>query len=159
MRRWLLWFLLAPHTFLVAGLWSDAGLPTVDASVLMCLFLSFFARRSSVPWLLLGAAIGRALVDEASLPVQILVLGVPTAVLTPMRGFFFGRRWAWQAVAAAVTAVAVPRLAGWCGRLFGEPSASATLDGTAVAWAALLVPPLLWLARRLPPFTAFEDEA
>ena len=125
----------------------------------MCLYLAFFARRRAVPWLLLGAAIGRAIVDEASLPVQILVIGVPTAVLLPMRGLFYGQRWLWQVVAAAACAVAVPRLAGLCGRLFDQPSASAQLDAIAVMWAALLSPPLLWLARHLPPFAGFEDPA
>ena len=158
MRRWALWFLLAPHTFLVAGLWRDAGLPPIDASVLVCLFLAFFADRRAVPWLLLGCALGRAIVDEASLPVQILVLGVPTAVLLPMRTLFFGQRWLWQAVAAAACAVAIPRLAGLFGRLFDQPSASAHLDGMAVIWAALLLPPLLWLVRHLPPFLAFAED-
>jgi len=158
-KPWLWWFLLAPHTFLLAGLWRDAGLPTIDAAVVMCLFLAFFAKRRAVPWLLLGAAIGRALVDEAALPVQILVIGVPTAVLLPMRGLFYGQRWLWQSVAAAACAVAIPRLAGLCGRIFDQPSASAHLDAITVLWAALLTPPLLWLARRLPPFAGFEDPA
>jgi hypothetical protein len=154
--RWLLWFLVLPQTFLLAGWWRDAGLPPLDIAVLLCLFLAFFADRASLPWLLLGAALGRAMVDEASLPVQILVLGVPTAALLPLRSLFFGQHWLWQAVAAAVCAVAVPRLAGLCGRLFDQPSASAQLDGLAVMWAALLLPPMLAILRRLPPFRAFE---
>jgi hypothetical protein len=156
-RRWLLWFLLAPQGFLLAGFWRDAGLPPIDAAVLACLFLAFFADRAALPWLLLGPALGRALVDEAALPVQILVLGVPTAVMLPLRRLFFGQRWLWQALAAALCAVAVPKLAGLCGRLFDQPSASAQLDGFAVLWAALLAPPLLFLVRRLPPFSAFAE--
>ncbi|MBL9076532.1 MAG: hypothetical protein JNL08_03460 [Planctomycetes bacterium] len=155
--RWLWWFVLAPQTFLLAGFWRDAGLPPLDVAVLFCVFLALFADRAALPWLLLGAALGRALVDEASLPVQILVLGVPVAVLLPLRSLFFGQRWLWQAVAAAACAVAVPRLAGLCGRLFDQPSASAQLDGMAVLWAALLLPPLLVVLRRLPPFRAFEE--
>lgn len=157
MRRWLLWFLLAPHSFLLAGLWRDAGLPPIDASVACCVYLAFFAERAAVPWLLLACAAGRAVVDEAALPVQILVLGVPIAVLLPLRAWFFGQRWLWQAVAAAACAVAVPRLAGMFGRLFDQPSAGSHLDGVAVAWAALLVPPALWIARRLPPCRPFEE--
>ena len=157
MRRWILWFLLAPHCFLAAGFWRDAGLPPLDAAVLLCLFLAFFADRAALPWLLLGAAVGRALVDEASLPVQILVLGVPVAVLLPLRSLFFGQRWLWQAIAASACAVAVPRLAGLCGRLFDQPSAGAHLDGWDVLWAALLLPPLLFVLRRVPPFAAFEE--
>jgi hypothetical protein len=148
---------LAPQTFLLAGFWRDAGLPPLDVAVLVCLFLAFFAERTAVPWLLFGAALGRALVDEASLPVQILVLGVPVAVLLPLRSLFFGQRWLWQAIVAAACAVAVPKLAGLCGQVFGQASASAQLDGLSVLWAALLWPPLLWLARRLPPFAAFEE--
>ncbi|MBX3463338.1 MAG: hypothetical protein KF830_09215 [Planctomycetes bacterium] len=159
MTRWLLWFVLAPQTFLLAGWWRDAGLPPLDVAVLVCLFLAFFADRSALPGLLFGAALGRALVDEASLPVQVLVLGVPVAVLLPLRRLFSAQGWLWQAIAAAACAVAVPRLAGWCGRLFDQPSASAELDGLAVMWAALLLPPMLAVLRRLPPFLAFEETA
>lgn len=157
MRRWLLWFLLVPQGFLLAGFWRDVGLPAIDAAVLCCLFLALFADRNALPWLLLGVAIGRALVDEASLPVQILVLGVPTAVLVPMRRLFSGQHWAWQALAASLCAVTIPKLAGLCGRLFDQPSASAHLDGYAVLRAALLVPPLLFVVRRLPPCRYFSE--
>lgn len=159
MTRWLWWFLLTPQAFLLAGFWRDAGLPPLDVGVLLCVHLAFFAERAALPWLLLGCAIGRALVDEASLPIQVLVLGVPVAVLLPMRNLVSGQRWLWQAVAASLCAVAVPRLAGLCGRLFDQPSASARLDGTSVLWAALLLPPLLAALRRLPPMAAFEERA
>ncbi|MCU0865294.1 MAG: hypothetical protein MUC36_16045 [Planctomycetes bacterium] len=159
MKRWCLWFLLAPQTFLVAGLWQDAGLPPLDMAVLACLYLSFFAERRALPWLLLGLALGRCLVDEATLPVQVLVLGVPVAVLLPLRTLFFGQHWLWQAVAAALCAIAVPKLAGLCGRLFDQASATARLEASAVLWAALLLPPLLFVVRRLPPFRAFEEAA
>lgn len=157
--RWLLWFVLLPQAFLLAGFWRDAGLPPLDVAVLLCLYLAFFAERQALPWLLLGAALGRALVDEAALPVQILVLGVPTAALLPLRRLFSGQHWLWQTIVAAVCAVAVPRLAGLCGRLFDQPSASAHLDGMSVLWAALLLPPLLAILRRLPPLRAFEEVA
>ncbi len=45
MRRWLLWFLLAPQFFLLGGLWRDAGLPPLDVGVLLCLYLAVFADR------------------------------------------------------------------------------------------------------------------
>lgn len=159
MRRWLWWFLLAPQGHLLAGVWRDAGLPPFDMSVLWCLFLALFAERAAVPWLLLGAALGRALVDEASLPVQILVLGVPVAVLLPLRGFFVAKRWVWQALGAAACAYVIPKLAGLFGQWFAQPSASAWLDLAVVAWSALLAPPLLLLCRQLPPCRAFEEVA
>ena len=157
MSRWLWWFLLVPQGFLVAGLVADLGLPAIDMSVLSCLFLAWFAERPALPWLLLAVAIGRALVDEASLPVHILVIGVPVAVCLPLRGLFVGHRWLWQAVAAALAAIAVPKLSGWFGHLFEQPSASAVLHGWNVVWAALLLPPLLAILRRLPPFRAFTE--
>ena len=157
MKRWLLWLALAPQVFLLAGLWRDAGLPPIDMAALVCLFLGFFADRAALPWLLLTLAMGRTLVDAAALPVQILVLGVPVAVLLPLRALLFGQRWLWQAAAAALCAIAVPKLSGLCGRLFEQPTAGAVLDGMQVVWSALLLPPLLALLRRLPPCSAFEE--
>jgi hypothetical protein len=158
-KRWAWWFLLVPQAWLLGGLWRDAGLPPVDVGVLACLYLGFCAERAAVPWLLLGAAAGRALVDEASLPVQLLVLGVPVAVLLPLRPLVFGHRWGWQALAAAACAVLVPKLAGLFGAWFDQPSASASLHGPTVLWSALLLPPLLALLRRLPPCAAFAEGA
>lgn len=158
MKRWLLWFLIAPQFFLLSGLWRDLGLPPLDVGVLLCMFLAMFAERGALPWLLLGAAAGRSIVDEAGLPVQLLVLGIPVAVLLPLRSWFFGQRWAWQAGAAALCAIAIPKLAGLFGRVFQQPSQSATLDLVSVVWAALLLPPLLSLLRWLPPLAAFEED-
>lgn len=157
MKRWLLWFLLAPQGHLLAGLWRDAGLPAFDMAVVWCLFLAFHAERAAVPWLLLGAALSRSLVDAAALPVQMLVLGVPVAVLLPLRPVVHGQNVLWQATAATVGAIAVPKLAGLFGRWFEQPSAGAALELGTVAWTALLVPPLLWLLRGLPPCRAFVE--
>ena len=157
MKRWLLWFLVVPQGFLLVGILQDLGLPALDMAVLSCLYLAWFAERSSLPFLLLGVAIGRSLVDEASLPVHILVIGIPVALFLPLRALFVAQRWLWQAVAAALLAIAVPKLAGLCGRVFDQPSVSSMLDGWQVAWSALLVPPLLSVLRYLPPFVAFTE--
>ncbi len=157
MRRWTWWFLWVPQAWLLGGLWRDAGLPPIDVGAVACLFLGFFAERAAVPWLLLGCALGRAMVDEASLPVQILVLGVPVAVLLPLRTLFHGHRWGSQALAAAACAVVIPKLAGLCGDWFDQPSAAASLHGPTVLWSALLLPPLLALARTVPPCRAFDE--
>lgn len=159
MRRWFWWFLLVPQGFLLAGVWRDVGLPPFDMAVLACLFLALMADRQAMPWLLLGAALGRALIDEASLPVQILVLGVPVAVLLPLRSLFFARAFSLQVLAAVVCAVAVPKMAGLCGQWFDQPSVAAALDGWSVLWSAVLLPPLLALLRRLPPCAAFVEAA
>ena len=110
-----------------------------------------------MPFLLLGVAIGRTLVDEATLPVHILVIGIPVALLLPLRSLFVAQRWLWQAVAAALLAVAVPKLAGLFGRVFDQPSLSSVLNGWQVVWSALLLPPLLTVLRFLPPFAGFTE--
>ena len=157
MRRWLLWFLVAPQTYLLFGLLRDLGVP-LDATVLHCLFLAFFADRRALAGLLLGAALGRALVDEAGLCVHLLVIGAPVALLLPLRRWFFGQRWIWQATTAALIAFAVPQLAGWVGQLFDQPSSSSSFDGFVVLTSAIFLPPLLWCLRAVPPFSAFEED-
>jgi hypothetical protein len=159
MKRWLLWFLLAPQGFVLLGQCERWSLPPCDCAVLLCLFLALFAQGGALPGLLLGAAMGRALVDEAMLPVQLLVLGIPVAVLLPLRSLLFGQRWVFQCAAAALCALAVPRLSGLCGQWFDQPSAAAVVDGARVAWTALLAPPVLALLRRLPPLRAFAEVA
>lgn len=159
MKRWAAWFLLAPQAYLLAGLWRDCGLPAFDMGVLWCLFLAFFAERAALPWLLLGAALGRALVDDASLALQVLVLGAPVAALLPLRLLLHGQRWLHQAVAAAAVAFGLPRFASWLGEWFAQPAASAPPDVFTVMWTAVVVPPLLALARRLPPCRGFTEAA
>lgn len=155
--RWVWWFLLVPQGFLLVGYLRDLGLPAIDMAVFSALYLAWFAQARALPVLLVAVAIGRALVDEATLPVHVLVIGVPVAALLPLRSMFVAQRWVWQAAAAALLAVLVPKLSALCGRLFDQPSAAATLDPWQVLWAALLLPPLLLAARLLPPFRAFTE--
>lgn len=159
MMRWLCWFVLAPQLFLLLGWLGEQGLGPIDAGVLLCLFLALFAEPRALPGLLLGAAVGRALVDEAPVPVQLLVLGVPVAVLLPLRVLFYRQHWWWQVAVAALFSLAIPKLAGLCGQLFDHPSASARLDGVRVVGTAVLAPVLLALLRRLPPLLSFVERS
>ncbi len=159
MRRWLGWFLLAPQAFLLAGLWRDSGLPAFDMGALWCVFLAFFAERAALPWLLLGAALGRALVDDASLALQLLLLGAPVAILLPLRLLLHGQRWPYLALAAAGVAYGLPPLAGVLGAWFAQPTAGAQGEGLVVLWTALFAPPMLAVARRLPPCRGFVEAA
>jgi len=52
----------------------------------------------------------------------------------------------------------VPRLSGLLGAWFAQPSQSAELHGASVLWAALLVPPFLFVLRRMPPLRGFEED-
>jgi len=157
--RWALWFLLVPQAYLVAGWAGESGLPAVDFGAVVCLFCALFAEPRVLPGLLLGAAVGRAVVDEATIPVQLLVLGVPIALLLPLRSFFYRQQLWWQVAAVVLCAVAIPKLALLCGRWFDQPSASAMLDGTRVFWTALLGPLVLWPLRRLPPLRQFVERS
>lgn len=157
--RWLLWFLCVPQGFLVAGWARESGLPNVDLGALLCLFCALFAEPRALPGLLLGAAVGRAVVDEATIPVQLLVLGVPIATVLPLRSLFYRQQLWWQIASLALCSVAIPKLALLCGRWFDEPSASAQLDATSVFWTAVLGPILLWVLRRLPPLRSFVERA
>lgn len=155
--RWLCWFLLVPLLYLLAGWLEGQQLPPLDVASALCLFLGLFARRQALPGLLLGAAIGRALIDDQQLPLQVLVLGLPVALLLPLRCMVFQKRWLWQLAAAAFTAFAIPQCSGLLGAAFDQPSASAELDAARIVWAAVLLPPLLWLLRRLPPMSPFQE--
>lgn len=155
--RWLLWFVLAPQAFLLAGLAASFGTPLLDCGALLCVFCALFADVRLLPGLLLGAAVGRAMVDEASIPVQLLVVGVPIAVLLPLRSIFDRHHFWWQALAASLCSVAVPKLAGLCGSWFDQPSASSQLDLHNVLLTTFVGPILLWPLRRLPPLRSFTE--
>jgi hypothetical protein len=157
MIRWPLWFVLVPQGYLLCGWLAERGGPAFDVGALVGVFCVLFAARPALPGLLLGAAVGRALVDEAGLGAQILVLGVPIAALLPLRGLFYRQHLWWQATAAAAFAVAIPKLAGLCGRWFDQPSSSAALDGWRILSTALLGPLLLVVLRRLPPLRSFAE--
>ena len=62
--RWLWWFLLVPQGFLLVGYLRDLGLPALDMTVFAALYLAWFAQAPALPLMLVGVAIGRALVDE-----------------------------------------------------------------------------------------------
>ncbi len=158
MTRWLAWFVLAPQAFLLCGLLASLGLPRIDCAAAMCVYLALFADVRALPGLLLGAAVGRALVDEAAIPVQILVIGVPVAVLLPTRPLFYRHHLWWQGIAALACAIAVPKLAGLCGEWFGQPSASSQLSWPTVFFTALLGPLLFWPLSKLPPLRSFAEK-
>lgn len=159
MIRWPLWFLLVPPGFVVVGWLVELGVPGFDLAAVLCLFCALFARPQSLPGLLLGAAIGRALVDEAAIPVQMLVLGVPIAVLLPLRALFFRQQLWWQVAALLLCTLAIQKLAQLGGQWFAQPSASAVFSAERLFWTIAIGPPLLWLLRRLPPLAAFAERS
>jgi hypothetical protein len=155
--RWLVWLLLVPQPFLVAGWLGQSGWPQIDYGAVLCLFLLLYAEPVALPGLLLGAAVGRGLIDEASVPLQLLILGVPLAVLMPLRRLFYRDQLWWQVLATSAFAVAIPKLAGLFGVWFDQPSASAQLSWMKVLWTGLFGPVALFFLRLLPPFSVFAE--
>ncbi|MCA8943887.1 MAG: hypothetical protein KDB80_15090 [Planctomycetes bacterium] len=153
---WIVWFFLVPQLFWLDRVLAGTLVRPLDLGLAVCFVLALFARTRALPALLLAAAVGRSLIDDGSVALHFLALGVPVAVLLPARGVFRGI--VWQASAAAFLALAVPRVGGFFARITHtgldavEPSTVAS-----VVWAAILVPPVGWLMRQLPPLAAFVE--
>ena len=79
--RWLFWFLLVPQPFLLLGWFGESGWPSVDFGAVLCLFLLLFAEPVVLPGLLLGAAVGRALIDEATKKYDQVLVDTPPLLL------------------------------------------------------------------------------
>lgn len=162
MRRWLWYFALVPQLFLVAAWLEGLGLPHLDLAALLVVFGVLFAARPTLPWLVLGGAIGRALVDDGALPVQILVLGVPLALLLPLRAWLPPQRWLWQVMLAALAATMVWYADAVCARWFvaagGSGVWSVGWPGWRIGLAGLWLPLALAVLRRVPPLAGLAEE-
>lgn len=158
MIRWLVWFLLVPQLFLLAGWLRAAGAPPLDLTVALALHCGLFAPPRALPGLVLGIAMARVVVDGAAgLAVQVLVVGLPVALLLPLRALLFGQRWLWQWLGTALLALGIPRLDGLFSALFAGVGQGPPVAGMQVVWSVLLLPPTLWLLRRLPPLRWFQE--
>lgn len=162
MRRLLWFFALVPPLFLLAAWLAAAGLPQLDLGALLVVFGVLFAARPYLPWLVLGGAIGRALVDDGALPVQILVLGVPLALLLPLRSWLPPQRLLWQMLLAALATTLVHYVDAACARWFVAAGGSGVWalawPGWRIGWASVWLPLLLAVLRRLPPLGGLAEE-
>lgn len=153
---WLVWFVIVPQLFWLDRVLAGTLARPLDLGLSVCFVLALFARPGTLPALLLATAVGRSLIDDGSVALHFLALGVPVAALIPARAVFRG--YVWQACAAVFLAIAVPRVSGFFARLTHatlEPIEPASL--AAVLWAAVLVPPVAWLLRQLPPLVSFME--
>lgn len=159
MIGWVLWFFLVLHLFLLEGIvaWSIA--PVLDLTVAVGLFAALFARTSTIPGLLISTALARAALMPGGAAVHLLTLGIPVAVLLPLRGVFSRNVYLWQCAVAAFLAVIQPRLMGLLSRLTQEQLTVASLEVRNLFFAMLVVPPLVLLLRRVPPLRGFQERA
>ena len=157
MIAWVLWCFLVLHLFLLEGAVSAGFAPVLDASVGLCLFMALFARPRALPGLLVSTALARAALVPGSAALHVLALGIPIAVLLPLRSVLSRKLYLWQCAVTAFLAISQPRLLGLRARLTGEELPLGALDAQRLFWAMLLLPPLVFLLRRLPPARRFVE--
>jgi len=154
---WVLWFFAALPLFLLDGWLAGRLWPVPNLTFAFCLFLGLHARPSALPGLLVCAALARSVTIGGDAALHVLILGIPTSVLLPLRVLFYRRHVLWQCAAAGFLALTVPKVTAFLGR-FAEtapPVGSVTLSQ--ILWAFALVPPACWLLRVLPPLSAFRE--
>lgn len=158
MIPWLLWFFLSLHLFLLDGFLA-ARLPACpDLALCVALFCALHARTQLLAGVLFCAALSRSVLMEGGLCAHLLLLGIPVAVLLPLRGLFAAHSLLWPSVAAGFLAFALPRLAGLLHRITDEVLTTAPPTGLQILLSMVLVPLVTALLRRLPPLRMFEEE-
>ncbi len=159
MIRWLLWFFLSLPLFLLDGWLVQVLWPVPALTFAMCLFFGLFARPSALPGLLVCAALAQSVLVGGDAAVHVLIFGVPTSVLLPFRLLFFRHHALWQCAAAGFLAFTVPKLTAFLGRFANAVPEVAPPSLLQMLWALLLVPPMAWLLRRVPPLSMFQEKA
>ena len=158
MISWVLWLFVALHLFLLEGAVALVA-PVLDLGVALCLFMALFARPRAVPGLLIASALARAVLVPGSAALHVLALGIPVAVLLPLRGFFSRKFYLWQCAVTAFLAITQPRLLALLARLTEDDVPGGTLDAGQLFWAMLLVPPLVFVLRSVPPLNRFQEKS
>ncbi len=156
--RWLL-ALFAPLPLLVLDgvLGRSLGAPVLTLG--LCLFLATHARTSALPGLLIAVALARAVLVGGDLGLHVLALGIPIAVLVPMRAVFSRRHALWQLVGAAFLAVSVPHAFGLFGGLAQDLPPPQPLGWRGLAGAIAASPLVAWLLAHVPPLRWFRESA
>jgi len=158
MIGWLLWFFLALHLFLLDG-WL-AGLTDLvpDLSSAVALFWALYARPMALPGLLLCAALSRSVLIPGSAALHLLILGVPVAVLLPLRGVFSRGSVLWPCLASGFLAFVLPRLSGLLFRLTGDGGPALSMTGFEIFVAMCVIPVFTFALRKVPPLSLFQEE-
>ncbi len=158
MIAWILWFFMALHLFLLTG-WLSTWHPMMpDFGLALSLYLALFARSSALPGLLFCAALSRSVLMEGNLSMHILVLGIPIAVLLPMRRVFSGRSGLWQCLVAGFLAISQPRLSAWLFQLTDQGVLGEGVTALDIVLAMCMLPLAAWGLRSLPPLSLFQEK-
>lgn len=160
MIAWGLWFFLALPFFLLDGWLASRSVPGLDLTLAFCLYLALFARPQSLPGLLVVAGLARSVVLDGDAAVHVLALGVPVAVLVPLRTLLSRHHPAWQGLASAFLAWTEPHMGGLLARISQQPAPDETAATVvSILAATVLVPLATWLLRRLPPLRFFAERS
>ena len=158
MLGWLLWFFVALHVFLLDGFLAGLSDLIPDLALSVALFCALYARPTALPGLLLCAAVSRSVLAEGSAALHLLILGMPVAVLLPLRVLFVKGAVLWPCIASGFLAFFMPRVAGLLHRVTGDGVAARPLDGLEIFVAMCVVPLFTWLLRSVPPLSLFQDQ-
>jgi len=157
MIAWVLWFFVALHLFLLDGLLVSVSDWSPDLSLAVGLFCVLYARPSALPGILLCAALSRSVLLEGSAAIHLLTLGLPVAVLLPLRVVFSKRSLIWQCLASGFLAFMIPRLGGLLFRVTGDGVAAVDVSSLDIFVAMCVVPVFTWLLRSLPPLSMLQE--
>lgn len=157
MIAWVLWFFLALHLFLLDGFLISVSDWFPDLSLTVGLFCVLYARPSALPGILLCAALSRSVLLEGSAASHLLILGLPVAVLLPLRAVFSKRSVVWQCLASGFLAFMIPRLAGLLFRVTGEGVGGTDVSSLDIFVAMCVIPVFTWLLRSLPPLSMLQE--
>jgi hypothetical protein len=158
MIAWLLWFFLALHLFLLDGLLAGLTDVVPDLSLAVALFCSLYARSRALPGLLLCAALSRSVLMEGNAALHLLILGVPVAVLLPLRSVFSRGSVLWPCLASGFLAFVMPRLSGLLFRLTGDGGPALPMTGFEIFIAMCAIPVFTLALRSLPPLSLFQED-
>lgn len=159
MIAWLLWFFVALPLLILDGQLAAWAWPIPALTLAVCLDLSLFVRARSIPGLLVCTALARSVLLGGDAALHVLVLGIPIAVLVPLRALLFRGHLLLQVAAAVFLTVTMPDVAGLLDRLAPGGAPPLPASWSQLLWAAVVVPPATAVLRRLPPLSAFQDRS
>lgn len=157
MIAWVLWFFLALHLFLLDGFLVGVSQWFPDLSLTVGLFCVLYARPSALPGILICAALSRSVLLDGSAASHLLILGLPVAVLLPLRVVFSKTSVLWQCLASGFLAFMMPRLTGLLFRVTGEGVLGTEVSSLDIFVAMCVVPVFTWLLRSLPPLSMLQE--